>query len=461
MSACTRALCGAAALASVASSGCSHQPHALSAGATVAGTDKAPSMQSSAQPPLGGSGVGGQPASTPSGAAGVVSAAGSGAASLQPASAGQPSAGGSGASGASGASAGRMAIDSAGTSAAVGGSGAGAAGMMANAGDLWISPQGADTNPGTQAAPLKGLSAAHDLAKPGITIWVMPGNYPSSQTVLFKKNGEEQKPINVFASSTDGGERPVFDFSAQARGNSSARGIQISGNYWHIRGIDVIKAGDNCIHLSGSYNTLENVVVHGCDDTGIQITADGADAADPTRAAHNTILNCDSYENYDSANMGENADGFAAKLYIGPGNVFRGCRAWNNSDDGWDLFASDDVVVIDHCWAIANGKIGAAQNNTNGDGNGFKLGGAAKAGDANMGGAPHQVTNCISLGNRACGFVLNNNIKTPQLSMCGGQDNAQGLLCKLTNSDPVTVSSTASAAIMAKRNPDGSLPALP
>ena len=69
------------------------------------------------------------------------------------------------------------------------------------------------------------------------------------------------------------------------------------------------------------------------------------------------MLNCDSYENLDQPTNGENADGFAAKLRIGPGNVFRGCRAWNNADDGWDFFASDDVVAIDNCWAFLNGKV--------------------------------------------------------------------------------------------------------
>jgi hypothetical protein len=81
------------------------------------------------------------------------------------------------------------------------------------------------------------------------------------------------------------------------------------------------------------------VITHGCSDTGLQITANSSEAGDAMRAAYNTVINCDSYENYDEANAGENADGFAAKLYIGPGNVFRGCRAWNNADDGWDLFA--------------------------------------------------------------------------------------------------------------------------
>ena len=346
---------------------------------------------------------------------------------------------------------------------------AGATGVAGNAGisgaagpdtapgadDVWISPSGADSAPGTQAMPLQTLAAAVQRAKPGLTIWVTAGTYPISQTVPLKASGEANQPLRIFAAP---GERPVFDFSAQPRGSSSARGIQISGNYWHLRGIDVIKAGDNCIHISGAHNTIENVVTHDCSDTGIQITADGSDAADQTRAAHNTVLNCDSYDNYDAANAGENADGFAAKLYIGPGNVFRGCRAWHNADDGWDLFASDDVVVIEDSWAIANGKIGATQNNTNGDGNGFKLGGAARAGDANMGGAVHEVKNCVSIENRACGFVRNNNTKEPALSMCGGRGDGKGIFCSLTSSGSLSTTMSAADAMTAKRDASGNLP---
>lgn len=72
-----------------------------------------------------------------------------------------------------------------------------------------------------------------------------------------------------------------------------------------------------------------------------------------------------------------------------------------------------------------------------------------------------KVTKCISIGNRACGFVLNNNTETPRLSMCGGAGDGKGPLCSLTNQGNVTVTSSASAAIMAKRKPDGSLPDLP
>jgi hypothetical protein len=332
------------------------------------------------------------------------------------------------------------------------------AAMPADPGALWIATDGRDENPGTEAAPLLTLAAASERAMAGSTIMVKAGTYASSETVGLRTNGDEASPIRIFAAP---GVRPVFDFSGQPRGESSARGIQISGSYWHIRGVDVINAGDNCIHISGSHNTIELVNTYGCSDTGVQITANSSEAGDPSRAAHNTVINCDSHDNYDEANAGENADGFAAKLYIGPGNVFRGCRAWNNADDGWDLFASDDVVVIEDCWAIANGKIGPAQDNTNGDGNGFKLGGAARAGDANMGGAEHEVARCISIENRACGFVRNNNTVEPSLAMCGGRGDTQGLFCSLGNDGAVSVDMTAAQAIAAERETDGSLPPLP
>jgi hypothetical protein len=319
---------------------------------------------------------------------------------------------------------------------------------------IWVAVDGSATGTGSEAQPLD-LPTAIERAQPGNAIHVKPGTYALSETIRIASAGDEQNPIRLFAATA---ERPVLDFDAQPKGDSSARGLQISGSHWHLRGLDVINAGDNCIHISGSHNTIERVVTHGCSDTGIQITANSSEAGDPERAAHNLVLNCDSYENYDQANQGENADGFAAKLYIGEGNVFRGCRAWNNADDGWDLFASDDVVVIENCWAIANGKIGPGQNNTNGDGNGFKLGGAPRAGDPNMGGAVHRVTGCVSIDNRACGFVLNNNTETPQLSMCGGRGDGKGAFCSLTNSGNVAVEMTASEAIQAERDADGNLP---
>jgi hypothetical protein len=320
----------------------------------------------------------------------------------------------------------------------------------------WVSPTGLDSNPGTEAQPFQSLLIAHTYAAAGSTIWVKTGTYMYLNIVNLTKNGTATAPINITAVA---GASPIFDFSLQPRGSSTFRGIDLRGDYWHIKGVEIRNAADNCLNIGGSHNTIEQVTVDGCGDTGIQITVEAALAADATRGAFNTILNCDSHDNVDTPTMGENADGFAAKLYVGPGNVFRGCRSWNNSDDGWDFFAANDVILIDGCWSFMNGHTGAGYKGPAADGNGFKLGGAPNAGDANMGGAVHRVTNSFAFENDACGFTRNNNPQVPTLATCGGQGNTKGLLCTLT-ATTTTTTMTGAAAKAVVRNADGSLPAI-
>jgi hypothetical protein len=137
------------------------------------------------------------------------------------------------------------------------------------------------------------------------------------------------------------------------------------------------------------------------------------------------VLNCDSHDNYDTPpNGGENADGFAAKLTSGPGNVFRGCVARNNIDDGWDLFTKTDTgpidpVVIDQCIAYANGTLSDGTTNTAGDRNGFKLGGESIA-------VPHIVTRSIAIANGKNGFTWNSNPGAIRLVNNLAVNNAQG-----------------------------------
>jgi hypothetical protein len=307
-----------------------------------------------------------------------------------------------------------------------------------------------------QASPFLTITAAHARATAGTTIWVLPGTYRYSATASLSKSGTATQPINIFAAA---GARPVLDFSGQIRDASNARGIQIGGDYWHIKGLEIENAGDNCIQIGGSHNTMEQLVIHNCDDTGLQITA--SVATDPTRGAFNTILNVDSYENFDAASGGENADGFAAKLHIGPGNVFQGCRSWNNADDGWDLFAANDVVLITDCWSFLNGKTVGNESNPAGDGNGFKLGGAPTPGDPDSGGAVHVVTSSYAFENLACGFVQNNNPDVPKLNMCGSWNNQTAYCQTLSQSNAMNAfTMTGAEAKAVVRNPDGSLPAI-
>jgi len=384
-------------------------------GGGTGGSTQTGSGGSPVNPGVGGSGSGGSSAGGSTGAAGMTGAGGA-------ATGGRTGAGG--------------------TTAAGGATGAGGATAPVTA--YWVSTTGSDLNPGTQASPFATLQHANLFAKPGITIWIMPGTYPTTNTISFANSGTATNMINVFAAP---GARPVLDYTAQKAmpANDNLRGINLTGDYWHVRGFEVKNANDNGIAISGSHNLVEDMITDFCGDTGIQITVPSAQASDLTRGANNTILNCDSHDNYDAATGGENADGIDAKLDIGPGNVFRGCRSWNNSDDGYDLFGVTQVVTIDNCWAMLNGHISDGTKGPAADGNGFKLGG-------NHVPAVHVVTNSFSMTNDTCGFTLNNNTAQPKLTGCGANGNKGTAFCELTNvTGTVTITMTGAQAITAAR----------
>ncbi len=283
---------------------------------------------------------------------------------------------------------------------------------------------------------------------PGHTIWMKAGTYKYGASVQLKKSGTAALPYTIAGAP---GTRPILNFVTPA----AVRGFDIQGDYWHLKTLEVENASDNCVAISGSHNTIEDLTIHNCGDTGLQITVGSAQVADATRGANNLILNCDSYLNFDAATNGENADGFAAKLRIGAGNAFRGCRAYNNADDGWDLFAADDVVEIDDCWAFLNGK-GLSGDNPAGDGNGFKLGG--KPTSEGEGGAVHLVKSCFAFENLACGYTQNSNPDVPKLTDCGAKDNKDDYCQTLSKSGEASMTMTAAQAKAVKRNADGSLP---
>ncbi|MEX1275202.1 MAG: FlgD immunoglobulin-like domain containing protein, partial [Bacteroidota bacterium] len=146
----------------------------------------------------------------------------------------------------------------------------------------------------------------------------------------------------------------------------------------------------------GSYNIIEFCSFYENRDTGLQL-ANGA--------AYNKIINCDSYNNTDPGHG--NADGFAPKLTVGTGNYFFGCRAWQNSDDGFDGYLRDVnnvETILEHCWIFMNGYL-ANGSPSSGNGNGFKMGGSENRD------LSHNITlkNCLAFDNRVKGFDQNNN----------------------------------------------------
>jgi hypothetical protein len=164
------------------------------------------------------------------------------------------------------------------------------------------------------------------------------------------------------------------------------------------------------MNISGSNNIIEFCSFFENRDSGLQL---GGGASD------NRIINCDSYFNADPDNG--DADGFAPKLDVGSNNYFYGCRAWQNSDDGWDgyLRGADDVATtVERSWCFSNGYL-MDGNPSSGNGNGYKMGGSD---DRTL---MHNFTlvNSIAFDNRVKGFDQNNNKGSMTLYNCSAYRN--------------------------------------
>ena len=264
-------------------------------------------------------------------------------------------------------------------------------------GNFYVANNGTDTNDGSFAHPFYNLQKAIGLSQPGNIIYVRGGTFPYVNTINIRTNaGTALAPISVLAYP---GERPILDYSSQPIGSDN-RGMHVytNANYWYFKGLEIAHCGDNAVKLEGSYCTFDQCVFHENQDTGLQIGFGHTTVNPGDWAAYNTIINCDSYLNYDNATHGGNADGFACKMHPGPGNVFIGCRAWYNSDDGWDLFETDYSVVISNCWAWKSAATGQ------GNGNGFKMGGNGTGGDSK---GTHYAYNCVAFSCKVNNFTQN------------------------------------------------------
>ncbi|UJR61305.1 right-handed parallel beta-helix repeat-containing protein [Dickeya zeae] len=261
----------------------------------------------------------------------------------------------------------------------------------------YVAPNGNGTNDGNSFNSPMSFSAAMAVVNPGELILLKPGTYtiPYTQgkgnTITFNKSGKEGSPIYVAAANCG---RAVFDFSfPDSQWVQASYGFYVTGDYWYFKGVEVTRAGYQGAYVIGSHNTFENTAFHHNRNTGLEINNGGA---------YNTVINSDAYRNYDPKKNGSMADGFGPKQKQGPGNRFIGCRAWENSDDGFDLFDSPQKVVIENSWAFRNGVNYWNDSAFAGNGNGFKLGGNKAVGN-------HQITRSVAFGNVSKGFDQNNN----------------------------------------------------
>ena len=279
------------------------------------------------------------------------------------------------------------------------------------------------------------------LKNGGDTLYLLGGTYEFADKFSINKQGAASKYIVI---SGYPGEKAVLDFHKVAYG---VRGVSIhaSSLYVHIKDLAIAWSGKNNLYNEGSYCIFENLDIYGSADTGCQMKKGG----------NNIIKNVDSHDNFDyetmsgtTANFGGNADGFADKQFTGDGNHYIGCRAWNNSDDGWDFFQriSNSNTVIENCICYQNGpasydmsknpralttdkawfdaKVGTQMTDRygktitislekypcQGNGNGFKMGGAQSNGTTSVG-TDHKILihHSMAVANNARGFDQNNN----------------------------------------------------
>jgi hypothetical protein len=288
----------------------------------------------------------------------------------------------------------------------------------AAAANLYVSPTGSDSAAGTEAAPVSSLARAQELAQPGDTVFLRAGTYAFSagtttcksgtdtiSGVVLNKSGSAGKPIRYFAYP---GEKPVLDFDG-IRDSCRIKGILVSADYVHVKGLELkgVRQNNDLNHESwglwnqGSHNVFELLDVHHIMGAGIFIQ----------RGGDNLVLNCDSHHNLDehtSNGAGESADGFGCHVdAANTGNVFRGCRAWWNADDGYDFINADAPCTVEHSWAWFNGyKPGTMESI--GNGNGIKAGGyGADPADFPANPAEHVVRFCLAFANKAAGFYAN------------------------------------------------------
>lgn len=301
--------------------------------------------------------------------------------------------------------------------------------LATNATSYYISPSGNDKNDGTsESTPFASLATVQSKVKAGDVVNILPGTYQVKESEMmdrtssnvwdiifdFNTSGTESSPI-IYKGILDAqGNRPKFDLSAIKTGKRLT-GFYIHAKYlkfsnFEVIGINVPKSSSNTqsenFRINGGKNCIfYNIAAH--DGMGIGFYITGS-------SANNTLSNCDAYNNFDSINQsvnnGGNSDGFGCHVSANcEGNRFEYCRAWQNSDDGFDFINCQSAATVEYCIAYRNGF--DKDGNKRADGNGFKAGGYGMGKEVKISSVPmHVVSHCLSVGNKANGFYTNHHL---------------------------------------------------
>ena len=264
-------------------------------------------------------------------------------------------------------------------------------------------PAGNDRNPGTINAPWATWGKAVWTAQAGDTVYFRGGVYYVTSTIRCDplygngNNGTETDPICYFNYPN---EKPILDGINKT---SPSSGLQFHyTSHIHIKGLTV----RNNFQITQDYLYAMNFYFFRCTN----ITVENCVAYNSGRRGFYVylcddilLLNCDSYNNYDplvTGYPGGGGDGFlvwdnGTAEFADATITLKNCRAWNNSDDGFDV-EIEGLIVMENCWSFNNGY-------DDGDGVGIKIGLTSyKTTDVKR-----KIYNCISAYNLETGLNTN------------------------------------------------------
>lgn len=291
----------------------------------------------------------------------------------------------------------------------------------------YVAVDGSDNWPGTYTQPWANWEKCSDVSlNPGDTIYIRGGIYtnwkvPTSTTFQchwHHLSGTADNMIKIWAYP---GEEPIWDLSSRTL-NWLPWIVQMNHcSYVHVKGLKIrngrqpswwslfgwnIMNSSNCI--------IENCSIDHFGGYGFLLGCEIYDTINTEYSYNNLYLNCDAWmcEDPSSPSPYGGANGFnmfwnTSVNVWGPNTTYRGCRAWYNSDDGWDFFGNDSTPIrLENCWSMFNGY---SENGMHtGDGQGYKLGpSGGPTGHDMSDSSMFTLTNCLAVGNYDAGFDQN------------------------------------------------------
>ena len=309
-------------------------------------------------------------------------------------------------------------------------------------GDYYVATWGDDNNPGTYDKPWGTWQKAFETAQPGDLvyfrggIWYRQQDEPNPRINVrsgIGNSGTKDNPIRFFAYPPDiaNGDSVIYDginHLPGGEGQAWATAVAISGaRYLHFKGLTIrnVWQGRDFVQVTAlnitmsTFITVENMTIYNIGGRGIYYSPDNANDS-------SYFINIDTYNLYneyathqsylDQGRVGDYGKGLFIMTYdkLNQWDQYveiRGCRAWQISDDGFNI-CSGATAVTKNSWTFLNGHNIPEATRTGGEGNGFKVN---LVNDVSMYDDPdqvsHKVHNVISAFNYGYGYSENANGK--------------------------------------------------